>query len=119
MFLLISTTEEGELPFNVTEDDFAIEQADEISESESPDVDVQSFINETANEETTVPPTDNETAITTEDTDEGKPSELLEMDPEAEDAIQDIKKEEQQTEQTQQEDEDSNKKKINLIFVNS
>jgi hypothetical protein len=69
----ISTTEEEELPLNVTEDDFEIEQADEISESESPDVDVQSFINETANEETTTttaPPTDNETAITTEDTDE-------------------------------------------------
>ena len=49
----ISTTEEEELPLNVTEDDFEIEQADEISESESPDVDVQSFINETANEETT------------------------------------------------------------------
>jgi hypothetical protein len=66
----ISTTEEEELPLNVTEDDFEIEQADEISESESPDVDVQSFINETANEETTTttaPPTDNETAITTED----------------------------------------------------
>ena len=131
----ISTTEEEELPLNVTEDDFEIEQADEISESESPDVDVQSFINETANEETTTttaPPTDNETAITTEDTDEeeeeeettttapptdnetaittedsveGKPSELLEMDPEAEDEIQDIKGE-QQTEQAQQEEED-------------
>src|SRR5918994_259008 len=65
----ISTTEEEELPLNVTEDDFEIEQADEISESESPDVDVQSFINETANveETTTAPPTDNETAITTED----------------------------------------------------
>src|SRR5215207_8501167 len=132
----ISTTEEEELPLNVTEDDFEIEQADEISESESPDVDVQSFINETANEETTTttaPPTDNETAVTTEDTDEeeeeeetttttapptdnettittedsveGKPSELLEMDPEAEDEIQDIKGE-QQTEQAQQEEED-------------
>ena len=131
----ISNTEEEELPLNVTEDDFEIEQADEISESESPDVDVQSFINETANEETTTttapptdnetaittedtdeeeeetttttkaPPTDNETAITTEDTDEGKPSELLEMDPEAEDEIQDIKGE-QQTEQSQQEEED-------------
>src|SRR5215207_4440620 len=69
----ISTTKEGQLPLNVTEDDFEIEQADEISESESPDVDVQSFINETANEETTTttaPPTDNETAVTTEDTDE-------------------------------------------------
>src|SRR5919112_5251234 len=68
----ISTTEEEELPLNVTEDDFEIEQADEISESESPDVDVQSFINETANEETTTttaPPTDNETAITTEHSD--------------------------------------------------
>ncbi|HEU5462202.1 MAG TPA: hypothetical protein VFU79_08030, partial [Nitrososphaeraceae archaeon] len=117
----ISTSEE---PLNVTEDDFEIEQADEISESESPDVDVQSFINETANGEATAPtdnetaittedtveeeatastaptdnetaittedtveeeataPTDNETAITTEDTVEGKPSELLEMDPE-------------------------------------
>ena len=62
----ISTTEEQEeeLPLNVTEDDFEIEQADEISEDESPNVDVQSFINETANEETTAP-TDNETAITT------------------------------------------------------
>ena len=101
----ISTTKEGQLPLNVTEDDFEIEQADEISESESPDVDVQSFINETANEETTTtttaPPTDNETAITTEDSVEGKPSELLEMDPEAEDEIQDIKGE-QQTEQAQQ-----------------
>ncbi|MCJ7635994.1 MAG: hypothetical protein MUO21_00725, partial [Nitrososphaeraceae archaeon] len=64
----ISTTEEEEdLPLNVTEDDFEIEQADEISASESPDVAVQSFINETANEEATAP-TDNETAITTEDT---------------------------------------------------
>ena len=62
----ISTSEE-ELPLNVTEDDFEIEQADEISESESPDVDVQSFINETANEEAAAPTTttDNETAITT------------------------------------------------------
>jgi hypothetical protein len=64
----ISTSEE---PLNVTEDDFEIEQADEISESESPDVDVQSFINETANGEATAP-TDNETAITTEDTVEGE-----------------------------------------------
>jgi hypothetical protein len=63
----INTTEEGELPLNVTENDFEIEQTDEISESESPDVDVQSFINETVNEELTTP-TDNETAITTEDT---------------------------------------------------
>ena len=102
----ISTIKEGELPLNVTEDDFEIEQADEISESESPDVDVQSFINETANEEenTAAPPTDNETAVTTEDTVEGKPSELLEMDPETEDEIQDIKGE-QQTEQAQQEEE--------------
>jgi Bacterial Ig domain len=62
----ISTTEEQEeeLPLNVTEDDFEIEQADEISEDESPNVDVQSFINETANEETPSP-TDNETATTT------------------------------------------------------
>ena len=141
----ISTTEEEEdLPLNVTEDDFEIEQADEISASESPDVAVQSFINETANEEATAPtdnetaittedtveeeataptdnetaittedtveeeataPTDNETAITTEDTVEGKPSELLEMDPEAEDEIQDI--EEQQTEQAQQEEDEA------------
>src|SRR5215207_3253490 len=128
----ISTTKEGQLPLNVTEDDFEIEQADEISESESPDVDVQSFINETANEvptapttdnetavttteedaveeeeeekEPTAPTTDNETAVTTEDTVEGKPSELLEMDPEIEDEIQDIKGE-QQTEQAQQEEE--------------
>src|SRR5215207_2622744 len=128
----ISTTKEGQLPLNVTEDDFEIEQADEISESESPDVDVQSFINETANEvptapttdnetavttteedaveeeeeekEPTAPTTDNETAVTTEDTDEGKPSELLQMDPEIEDEIQDIKGE-QQTEQAQQEEE--------------
>jgi Big-like domain-containing protein len=215
----ISTTKEGELPLNVTEDDFEIEQADEISESESPDIDVQSFINETANEEPTAPtdnetavtttekdaveeeeptastdnetavtttekdaveeeeeptaptdnetavtttekdaveeeeeptastdnetavtttekdaveeptastdnetavtttekdaveeeeeptaPTDNETAVTTEDTVEGKPSELLEMDPETEDEIQDIKGE-QQTKQAQQEEE--------------
>ena len=67
----ISTTEEEEddLPLNVTEDDFEIEQADEISESESPDVNVQSFINETATEEAAPAPTDNETAITTtEDT---------------------------------------------------
>src|SRR5918994_1681453 len=113
----ISTTEKEELPLNVTEDDFEIEQADEISESESPDVDVQSFINETAitteddtveeEETTTAPPTDNETAITTEDdTVEGKPSELLELDPEAEDEIQDIK-EEQQTEQAQQEEDEA------------
>ncbi len=141
----ISTTKEGELPLNVTEDDFEIEQADEISESESPDIDIQSFINETANEKPTAPttdnetavtttekdaveeeeptapttdnetavttteedaveeeeptaPTDNETAVTTEDTVEGKPSELLEMDPETGDEIQDIKGE-QQTEQ--------------------
>jgi hypothetical protein len=122
----ISTTKEGELPLNVTEDDFEIEQADEISESESPDIDVQSFINETANEEPTAPtdnetavtttekdaveeeeptaPTDNETAVTTEDTVEGKPSELLEMDPETEGEIQDIKGE-QQTEQAQQEED--------------
>src|SRR5215203_5524602 len=125
----ISTTKEGQLPLNVTEDDFEIEQADEISESESPDVDVQSFINETANEvptapttdnetavttteedaveeekEPTAPTTDNETAVTTTETDEGKPSELLEMDPEIEDEIQDIKGE-QQTEQAQQEEE--------------
>ena len=46
----------------------------------------------------------NETAITTEDTVEGKPSELLEMDPETEDEIQDL--EELQTEQAQQEEED-------------
>src|SRR5688500_5715362 len=53
----ISTTEEQEeeLPLNVTEDDFEIEQVDEISEDESPNVDVQSFINETANEETPSP----------------------------------------------------------------
>jgi len=121
----ISTTEEEEdLPLNVTEDDFEIEQADEISASESPDVAVQSFINETANDEATAPtdnettittedtveeeataPTDNETAITTEDTVEGKPSELLEMDPEAEDEIQDI--EEPQTEQAQQEEDEA------------
>ena len=146
----ISTTKEGKLPLNVTEDDFEIEQADEISESESPDIDIQSFINETANEKPTAPttdnetavttteedaveeeeptaptdnetavtttekdaveeeeptaPTDNETAVTTEDTVEGKPSELLEMDPETEDEIQDIKGE-QQTEQAQQEEE--------------
>ena len=100
----ISTTEEEDLPLNVTEDDFEIEQADEISASESPDVAVQSFINETANEEATAP-TDNETAITTEDTIEGKPSELLEMDPEAEDEIQDI--EEEQTEQAQQEEDEA------------
>ena len=144
----ISTSEE-ELPLNVTEDDFEIEQADEISESESPDVDVQSFINETANEPTAptdnetaattteedtveeeeeptatdnetaattteentveeeeepTAPTDNETATTTEDIVEGKPSELLEMDPETGDEIQDI--EELQTEQPQQEVED-------------
>ena len=119
----IRTAEGGELPLNVTEDDFEIELADEISESESPDVEVQSFINETAIEEATAPtdnetaittedtveeeataPTDNETAITTEDTVEGKPSELLEMDPEVEDEIQDIE-EEQQTEQAQQEED--------------
>jgi Bacterial Ig domain len=147
----ISTTKEGELPLNVTEDDFEIEQADEISESESPDIDIQSFINETANEKPTAPttdnesaitttekdaveeeptaptdnetavtttekdaveeeeptaPTDNETAVTTTEKDavEGKPSELLEMDPETEGEIQDIKRE-QQTEQAQQEEE--------------
>src|SRR5215207_7014719 len=154
----ISTTKEGQLPLNVTEDDFEIEQADEISESESPDVDVQSFINETANEVPTAPPTDNETAVTTTEEDaveeeeeevptapptdnetavttteedaveeeeeevptapptdnetavtttetvEGKPSELLEMDPETEDEIQDIEQQ-QQTEQAQQEEE--------------
>ena len=65
----ISTTEEESkgLPLNVTADDFEIEQTDKISESESPDIDVQSFINETANEEATAPPTGNETAITTEE----------------------------------------------------
>jgi hypothetical protein len=128
----IGTIKEGQLPLNVTEDDFEKEQADKISESESPDVDVQSFINETANkvptapttdngtavtttEENaveeeeddkvpTAPTTDNGTAVTTEDTVEGKPSELLEMDPETEDEIQDIKEGEQQTtEQAQQE----------------
>jgi len=141
----IRTAEGGELQLNVTEDDFEIELADEISESESPDVEVQSFINETAIEEATAPtdnetaittedtveeeataptdnetaittedtveeeataPTDNETAITTEDTVEGKPSELLEMDPEVEDEIQDIE-EEQQTEQAQQEEDEA------------
>ena len=121
----IRTAEGGELPLNVTEDDFEIELADEISESESPDVEVQSFINETAIEEATAPTdnetaittedtveeeatatTDNETAITTEDTVEGKPSELLEMDPEVEDEIQDIE-EEQQTEQAQQEEDEA------------
>jgi Bacterial Ig domain len=63
----ISTTEEQEddLPLNVTEDDFEIEQADQISESESPDDNVQSFINDTANEEAATAPTDNETATTT------------------------------------------------------
>src|SRR5919107_1798659 len=69
----ISTTEEEELPLNVTEDDFEIEQADEISESETPDVNVQSFINETATttedaveeEEAVIAHTDNETATTT------------------------------------------------------
>src|SRR5829696_1252010 len=65
----ISTTKEGQLPLNVTEDDFEIEQADEISESESPDVDVQSFINETANEVPTATTTDNETAVTTTEED--------------------------------------------------
>ena len=102
----ISTTKEGQLPLNVTEDDFEIEQADKISESESPDVDVQSFINETANKVPTAPTTDNGTAVTTEDTVEGKPSELLEMDPETEDEIQDVKEGEQQTEQAQQEETD-------------
>ena len=100
----ISSTKEGQLPLNVTEDDFEKEQADKISESESPDVDVQSFINETANKVPTAPTTDNETAVTTEDTVEGKPSELLEMDPETGDEIQDIKGE-QQTEQAQQVEE--------------
>src|ERR687898_304237 len=165
----ISTTEKEELPLNVTEDDFEIEQADEISESESPDVDVQSFINETANEEetttapptdnetaittdddtveeeetttapptdnetaitteddtveeeetTTAPPTDNETAITTEDdTVEGKPSELLELDPEAEDEIQDIK-EEQQTEQAQQEEDEAQTPQVEEESLNT
>src|ERR671912_272553 len=165
----ISTTEKEELPLNVTEDDFEIEQADEISESESPDVDVQSFINETANEEetttapptdnetaitteddtveeeetTTAPPTDNETAITTEDdtveeeetitapptdnetaitteddTVEGKPSELLELDPEAEDEIQDIK-EEQQTEQAQQEEDEAQTPQVEEVSPNT
>jgi len=171
----ISSTKEGQLPLNVTEDDFEKEQADKISESESPDVDVQSFINETANKVPTAPTTDNETAVTTteenaveeeddkvptapttdnetevptapttdngtavttteenaveeeeddkvptapttdngtavttEDTVEGKPSELLEMDPETEDEIQDIKEGEQQTtEQAQQEGEET------------
>ncbi len=132
----IGTIKEGQLPLNVTEDDFEKEQADKISESESPDVDVQSFINETANkvptapttdngtavtttEENaveeeeddkvpTAPTTDNGTAVTTEDTVEGKPSELLEMDPETEDEIQDIKEGEQQTtEQAQQEGEET------------
>ena len=132
----ISSTKEGQLPLNVTEDDFEKEQADKISESESPDVDVQSFINETANKVLTAPTTDNETAVTTteenaveeeeddkvptapttdngtavttEDTVEGKPSELLEMDPETEDEIQDIKEGEQQTtEQAQQEGEET------------
>src|SRR5215204_5171820 len=71
----ISTTKEGQLPLNVTEDDFEIEQADEISESESPDVDVQSFINETANEVPTATTTDNETAVTTTEEDAVKEEE--------------------------------------------
>jgi hypothetical protein len=136
----ISTTEN--LPSNFTEDDYETEQADEVSESQSPDSNVQSFINETSNEDTTpttdndttitteediaedttpttdndttitteediaedtTPTTDNDTTITTEeDIAEGKPSELLEMDPEMKDEIKDI---EQQTEESQQ-DED-------------
>jgi Bacterial Ig domain len=64
----ISTTEEeqeDDLPLNVTEDDFEIEQSDQISESESPDVNVQSLINKTADGEAVTAPTDNETATTT------------------------------------------------------
>ena len=95
----ISTTEEEEddLPLNVTEDDFEIEQADEISESESPDVNVQSFINETATEEAAPAPTDNETAITTtEDTVEEE---------EQTDEAQTSQEEQQQTEQAEEEEQ--------------
>ena len=93
----ISTTEKEELPLNVTEDDFEIEQADEISESESPDVNVQSFINETATEEAAPAPTDNETTITiTEDTVEEE---------EQTDEAQTSQEEQQQTEQAEEEDQ--------------
>src|SRR5918994_236904 len=93
----ISTTEKEELPLNVTEDDFEIEQADEISESESPDVNVQSFINETATEEAAPAPTDNETTITTtEDTVEEE---------EQTDEAQTSQEEQQQTEQAEEEEQ--------------
>ncbi|HEX7257681.1 MAG TPA: Ig-like domain-containing protein [Nitrososphaeraceae archaeon] len=118
----ISTTEEEEeddLPLNVTEDDFEIEQADEISESESPDVNVQSFINETATEEAAPAPTDNETAITTtEDTveEEAAPSptdnetaitttEDTVEEEEQTDEAQTSQEEQQQTEQAEEEEQ--------------
>ena len=116
----ISTTEN--LPSNFTEADYEAEQTDKVSESQSPNLDVQSFINETSNEDTT-PTSDNDTTVTTEedvvedtppisdndttvtteeDVVEGKPSEILETDPGMKDEIID---EEQQMEESQQ-DED-------------
>jgi len=96
----ISTTENP--PSNFTEEDYETEQTDKVSESQSPNLDVQSFINETSNEDTT-PTSDNDTTLTTEeDVVEGKPSEILETDPGMKDEIKDI---EQQMEESQQ-DED-------------
>ncbi|HET7644500.1 MAG TPA: Ig-like domain-containing protein [Nitrososphaeraceae archaeon] len=96
----ISTTENP--PSNFTEEDYETEQTDKVSESQSPNLDVQSFINETSNEDTT-PTSDNDTTVTTEeDVVEGKPSEILETDPGMKDEIKDI---EQQMEESQQ-DED-------------
>jgi hypothetical protein len=101
----ISTTEEEEeddLPLNVTEDDFEIEQADEISESESPDVNVQSFINETATEEAAPAPTDNETAITTtEDTVEEEAAPAPTDNETAITTTEDTVEEEEQTDEAQ------------------
>ena len=106
----ISTTEEEEddLPLNVTEDDFEIEQADEISESESPDVNVQSFINETATEEAAPAPTDNETTITTtEDTVEEEAAPAPTDNETAITTTEDTVEEEEQTDEAQTSQEGS------------
>ncbi|HJT85702.1 MAG TPA: Ig-like domain-containing protein [Nitrososphaeraceae archaeon] len=96
----ISTTEN--IPSNFTEEDYETEQTDKVSESQSPNLDIQSFINETSNEDTT-PTSDNNTTVTTEeDVVEGKPSEILETDPGMKDEIKDI---EQQMEESQQEED--------------
>ena len=86
----ISNTNE-EPPLNVTQNDFEIEQGDKISESTSPDVNVQSFINETANEDTTSAGNDTATTTTEDETGEGKPTglqDILQTDTDTEDKEQ-------------------------------